>query len=588
MAEPELHPDYYWRNLRTVVETVLDAHPGLFTPEQHALFEAWRALPREAQLLHSRLLLRKGPDFRRSSLAYSEVGDLDRALAALAEARLVTLDPALPLTERVELFTVPELRAVASEMGIQLRGRRGAIVEGLLQLPADTVENRLRRLDPLVRRHGCTAFSRAQVVFFGNRQQDMSTFVRVALDQLRYPDYAVDRSHPLFADRAALDEYLAAGARWDAAFAARMAGDDATLAFLGAEAAQDLVRRADVAPFRARVDPARADSRVVYRAARAHERRGEVQTADDLYRLLLSTRRHLPTAARAADRLGLMRQRLGRTTDLLDLVTPLLGEPGLDDASSSLVDRRLRLARVLNGPSEAEPLVPERELSLRSAQAAPADPGDPADEDPPTPAYAGSKALYVGVTGEARTVEEAVLERLGGDGVWCEGSLYTTLFGLLCWDIIFAAVPGAFQHAFQDAPVDFDTALFYLRREPRFRARFATLADADLAAEVATACQRHGGRSCRGVAWDRYPPGLLARAATALGPRLIPILQRLARHPGRHAAGLPDLFLWTAEGPLLVEVKGPGDQPSVEQRLWHGWLLQHEVPFLLMRVRRTT
>ncbi|MCA9527402.1 MAG: hypothetical protein KC549_14025 [Myxococcales bacterium] len=29
MADLELVPDYYWRNLRMVVDTVLDAHPGL-------------------------------------------------------------------------------------------------------------------------------------------------------------------------------------------------------------------------------------------------------------------------------------------------------------------------------------------------------------------------------------------------------------------------------------------------------------------------------------------------------------------------------------------------------------------------------
>ncbi|MEZ4465491.1 MAG: hypothetical protein R3F43_13700 [bacterium] len=454
MADLELVPDYYWRNLRTVVDTVLDAHPGLFTPEQHAVFEGWRVVPRPAQLLYARLLLRRGPDFRRSTLAYTEVGDVEAALAELAEARLVTLEPPLLVVDRIELFTVAELRVVGQRLGMNLRGRRAAVIEALLQAPAEAIEESLRILDPLVRRHGCSAFSRAQVVFFGNRQQDMSTFVRVALDQLRYAEYAVDRSHPLFADRAALDAYLAAGSRWDAAFAARMADDDAALVALGAEAAEDLVRRAPVAPFRARVDPARADSRVVSRAARAHERLGDHDAAAAGYRLLLQTRRHPPTAARAADRLGLLCQRAGDVGTLATDVEGLLAEPNLDEPSLRLVQRRLRLARVGPDPRHAEPVVPEQTLLIPPATAAEAE------------ARSGSKALYRGILGDAVTVEEAVLERLGGDGVWC-GGRSTTLFGLFrrrssrpC-----RGLPAPFQ----DAPVDRDTPLFYLRRQRQQR-----------------------------------------------------------------------------------------------------------------------
>ncbi|MEZ4473434.1 MAG: VRR-NUC domain-containing protein [bacterium] len=88
------------------------------------------------------------------------------------------------------------------------------------------------------------------------------------------------------------------------------------------------------------------------------------------------------------------------------------------------------------------------------------------------------------------------------------------------------------------------------------------------------------------MVWDRFPPGLLVRAARGLGAGLLAILERLARQPARHGAGLPDLLAWVDGRVLLAEVKGPGDQPSVEQRLWHAWLLAHGVPFSLIRVRR--
>lgn len=43
-----------------------------------------------------------------------------------------------------------------------------------------------------------------------------------------------------------------------------------------------------------------------------------------------------------------------------------------------------------------------------------------------------------------------------------EGSILTTVFGLLFWDILFAPVPGAFETAFQSAPLDLGEDSFAL------------------------------------------------------------------------------------------------------------------------------
>jgi hypothetical protein len=49
---------------------------------------------------------------------------------------------------------------------------------------------------------------------------------------------------------------------------------------------------------------------------------------------------------------------------------------------------------------------------------------------------------------------------------------------------------------------------------------------------------------------------------------------------------MPDLFVFTEEGPAMVEVKGPGDQVSIEQALWHDFLLREGVDVRLARIRR--
>ena len=200
--------------------------------------------------------------------------------------------------------------------------------------------------------------------------------------------------------------------------------------------------------------------------------------------------------------------------------------------------------------------------------------------------HQGPKALYR-VGEEAATVEEAVLAHLGGDGMWCENVLYTTLFGLLLWDVIFAPIDGMFQHPFQDGPLDYRTGDFFANRAEPLAARMAELRAGDPTAEILAAHAAHAARRCPGVGWESLDPAVLASAAGALGDTLFPILERIGRHPKRHGRGLPDLFLWRDGVARLVEVKGPGDQVSLEQSLWHDFLLRQGVDVRLAKMKRT-
>src|SRR5690606_33826958 len=47
---------------------------------------------------------------------------------------------------------------------------------------------------------------------------------------------------------------------------------------------------------------------------------------------------------------------------------------------------------------------------------------------------------------------------------YVENGLINSLFGLLCWEAIFAPLPGAFFHPFQRGPVDLHSEDFHQRR----------------------------------------------------------------------------------------------------------------------------
>ncbi len=552
----ELPPDYYVVNFRTVTRTVLDTAADLFDADEQRWMRAVLGLPEPALMLFARFVIRRGDVFRADRLVYPEIGDVRGPAEVLAGLGFLELRPALEVEERLSFLTLAELRPIAAELGVDARGNRPQLVERLRTHPA--LPERAVAAAELWRARRLQPFERARVVFFGNRHQSWTTFVLAGLERSRYPSYPVDREVRLFESRADLEAYLAAGARLDRALA-----DPDELLRAGDEAAEALLARPSVAPHRRWADPAAEDEELVFEAARARERAGELTRAEALYRVLLTSRRVPRRTARAADRLGLLLHRQGRSGEL-DPEPALTAE--LDEVSRMQV--RVRLARMGRGPDPRRAL---RRPLVRELELAPV-------------GHRGPKALYARRDGEPATIEEATLEALGGDGVHAEGAVFTSLFALLCWDQLFAPVPGMLRQPYQDAPVDFESALFLKHRAEAFRARFDELRVVDLGAEVLRRHAAYGGLRCRGLS-PRLDAELLARAAASLGgARLVPILDRLARHPRRHRPGLPDLLVFGEGHCRLVEVKGPGDAPSLEQLLWHDFLLRHDVPVEIVRV----
>jgi len=566
---PEIPPDYDWRAFETVMETALSRHGRLLSVDEQARVRTILAETEPARRLFVRLLDRRGPLFRASRLRYPAVGDPVPVLEHLAAAGFVVLDPpdALADGSALALLTVPELQALASDLGLPAPARKPACLAALATCPPDVLLPRIRAADRFARLGDTRAFTLAEVAFFGDRHRDRTAFVLAALERAAWEDVPLSDADPLFPTRGDLVAYLEAAARADAAWLIVDAGADALLAPLAEAARTGLATRPALPPHRRRVDPARYDERVCVLAGRACERAGDPARAAGWYEAVLTHGRTADGAVEAGDRLGLCLLRAGRpATDLEPLVAPWLASPRLHDPGRFRL--ALRLHRLGLGPDPrigllVPPILP---LALEPA------------------GHAGTKALWR-AGGKAVSVEEAALTALGGDGFRGENLLWTTLFGLLYWDVVFAPLPGAFQHPFQEGPLDLETEDFgVLRRDP-LTGRTRALAAADLATEVRDAWRRHRGTRCRGVVWDRVDLDLLARVAAALGPGLLAILGRIARHPGRHVQGLPDLIAWIDGAPVLVEVKGPGDTPSVEQALWHDALLRAGVPVRIARVR---
>ncbi|KAL6976266.1 Fanconi-associated nuclease 1 [Sarracenia purpurea var. burkii] len=197
----------------------------------------------------------------------------------------------------------------------------------------------------------------------------------------------------------------------------------------------------------------------------------------------------------------------------------------------------------------------------------------------PLNSITGVKSRFYGEDGEQCGVEQLALQYYAGEGggwegVHTESGIWLTIFGLLLWDAIFADVSDVFRTKFQIAPLDLGTDNFYEARKSIIEPLLGKIYDGNAEEILITAWESHLGTACRGVNWDRHSLSELRAAVTCIGgPCLASFCRLLAQDYRSWSSGMPDLLLWRFSGNYrgeakLVEVKGPRDRLSEQQRAW--------------------
>lgn len=191
----------------------------------------------------------------------------------------------------------------------------------------------------------------------------------------------------------------------------------------------------------------------------------------------------------------------------------------------------------------------------------------------------GKKSRFYGEDGEQCGVEQLALQYYANEGgcwsgVHTESGIWLTIFGLLMWDVIFSDVPNVFRTKFQTAPLDLETDGFYVARKGLIETHLQNIHDGMAEEILITSWESHVGTACRGVNWDRHSLSELRAAVTCVGgPCLASLCRLLSQDYRSWSSGMPDLLLWRFHGEYrgeakLVEVKGPNDRLSEQQRAW--------------------
>jgi hypothetical protein len=187
-------------------------------------------------------------------------------------------------------------------------------------------------------------------------------------------------------------------------------------------------------------------------------------------------------------------------------------------------------------------------------------------------------------------VEHVVRQRLeepAAPVVYVENALVNSLFGLTCWEALFAPVPGAFFHPFQAAPADLLEPEFRSRRAAEFATCFARMESGAYAESLIRTFRAKAGIQCPFVAWRLLTPKLLRLALTCI-PRahLRLMFERLLADLRLNRTGLPDLiqFFPAERRYRMIEVKGPGDRLQDNQIRWLQFCVSKELPVAVCRL----
>ncbi len=543
-AVPAPYAFYYLDNFERALAWIAGRYDDLLDLAEQAFLREFAGLPRASRALLVRMLMRSGPWFRRSKLAYDEIGDTAAAAAPLVALGWIDAAPALALDAVFALATRPELaQRFAAPKGARkadwldaLRAEAGHALEQPFEawLPAtgdNVFEVRIGAL--------C---ERLRLMFFGNLHQDWSEFVLADLGVFQYERVDIAPSSRAFQQRADVDAYLAlfvcreALAAWP---------DDAPLDALTAEVGA-------VACGQGWLEMRRA--KLLHGIGNACERRADWPGALAAY-----AASGWPGSRHRRIR---VLERCGCDADALALAEAASAQPESEEERQRVARMLPRLLRRAGRPV------------ARAAGAV----------------LVARETLVLAVPRVPHSVETAVGMHLSGDGAivyYVENTLINSLFGLLCWDAVFAAVPGAFFHPFQRGPADLHAPDFRARRAARFDACLAQL-ESDAWRE--TVLRRHAekaGLQSPFVFWGALDDALLTLALDCIDPvHLRRCFERLLDDPRGNRSGLPDLIrFWPAERRYeLIEVKGPGDRLQDNQIRWLDYCVGHGMPVRVIDV----
>jgi hypothetical protein len=512
--------------------------------EEQAFIDQFEALPSSSQALLVRLMMRKGEVFRSSKLNYPEIGAIQEAMPPLVALNWVDPSPVLDISALFSLLNCLELRVLfpGHRAGMRKDEFLTAVREGRSE---PRTLQRWRGLDDEVAYRVavvglCTRF---RLLFFGNFYQDWSEFVLADLGIFKYEQVEFSPASHALQTRAEVEQLYRL---YDCRIQFH---DNAPLADVVALIPIERLNNEWLEGRRAKL---------LFQVARQYERQAEFDSALAVY----------GQSAYPGARLRSIRvmERAGLKDSALRLASEAQTNPE-SDSELQKVDRVIRRLTRATTSASGIPVSRSKKTSVEEID------------------------LWLEQPCEHLSVERLVANHFGGAGTpvfYVENTLLNSLFGLLCWDAIFAPIPGAFFHRFHSGPADLFSPHFVRRRAHLFSACTDHLEQRTHADVIRRTYQRKQGTQSPFVFWGALTDEVLECALTCIpADHLRSCIDRLLQDLRENCTGLPDLIqFWPEERRYrLIEVKAPGDRLQDNQRRWLDFCVAASIPVAVCYVR---
>ncbi len=541
-TSPLDNPFYYLENFRQVLDWIAQRYEDLLDNEERLFITEFALMPQAAQALLVRMVMRKGNLFRASKLDYPEIGDTRHAVLPLLQCGWVDAQPLLDLHGLFAVLRKDELSQCLKGHSVKSAERKGDLLERLLPLYPEprALHHWHAGLDDVVFAVQVMPLcDRLRLLYFGNLYQEWSEFVLADLGVYRYEKVAFSVASRGIGRRADIDTCLSLHNCRQAL--------DAGLA-LPELVQQALAIQTDNPWLTMR------RSKLLFQIGYQAEREQNWSMALAVY--------EQSSYVGARVRQIRVLERCEQFADAMALLQVAKEAPENDAETQHLLRIQPRL---------------QRKLGQGSVRRAPARNVTRLD----------MRVLPLPESSVERLIQQHLSEE-GSEVYYVENTLINSLFGLLCWQAIFAPLPGAFFHPFHSGPSDLHSPDFYLRRAALFEECLAMLEDGRYKALIREHYTSKFGLQSPFVFWGALSVELLEQALHCLpAEHLMRWFRRLLQDIKANRTGMPDLiqFYPAQRSYRMIEVKGPGDRLQDNQLRWLDFCAEHQMPVVVCYVQ---
>lgn len=161
-------------------------------------------------------------------------------------------------------------------------------------------------------------------------------------------------------------------------------------------------------------------------------------------------------------------------------------------------------------------------------------------------------------------VEEAAVDHFKSRGERAyrtENHLWTSLFGLLFWDLLQGENGETKHNEFEHRPTQLTDGTFFNKNEHEINRQLSLLHDGSALGHLEDVIESHNGKPNGVFRWRCDTLAVIRELIRFGAPEAIEaILRRIARNPDGNDVGFPDLMVVAGADLRFVEIKAEGDQ----------------------------